>query len=979
MKSEIQATQKHFRAWLARHEGHALDDQALADLLDRLFPLPREFDLALGRAVDNPVELDAIVYGIGERERKALGAVWTIDLEEPRSSLFGLPVLDTGAGRRFSPLHAVARVISGPSLNSREALQRRLPLVTEREAEGLARPRAARRVSIWPHPDLIVVPNHGLLFGWAPETPAPIPIGLLDARLLCGDASVVPDDDAVARMLALAAGRLVCGSASRGRASLRTPTGRVPADSALCAASFEERVFLTSRVRVLPGTEGFFSPQIKEGSPLTVSELSLFTVLGSAPSAEEAVQWVLGSAAKPKEAAALRKLVRGALATGAIAARTVDGSQSDAISHIAPVSSIGQAVVASPTETDGRTPVCFVSGEPNYHLPLALGMLRAAAEERCPWFHFRILSTASREEIERLAKSGPGVWLFSNYVWSLEANLAVSRRVKEIDPQNLVIHGGPSTPSYEEACRSFLQVNPFIDVAARGEGENTLVEILSCLSEWDRSEPLSVRLGAIGGIAFRDPAGKHVRTPDRPPEREIDRFPSPYLKGVFDGYPHAVVSAIVETNRGCPYGCTFCDWGSATLQKIRRFDQQRVFAEIDWIGRHHIKVLWIADANFGILDRDVEIARFIAATKRRYGFPREVTVNYAKNATQRLAEIVAVFKESGLCTGGIISIQTTAPATLAVIRRSNIKEKRYDELADIFRTEGLPLSTDLMYGLPGSSFETLRKDLLTYFEKDIAVKLYPTVLLPNSPMADPDYMKRYAIRTNARSEVVASFTFDEHDWARMGRTAELWVIFEEYSVLRYVLRYLWWDHQIHPVDAIEMIARAAASEPAKLPSIAWVMREFRTFFRPLTSWEAFYADVARCCTSHFDIALDSAFDASLRANRAVMPEEGRRFPDAVGLSHDFGAFFAARSKGESPRPLASYPPGELLVEDPYALSDRPRDVLDQYDRHQVNWELETAMARHRPAPHFIVTPAARRPGADVRALPGPVDSTSMPG
>ena len=40
-----------------------------------------------------------------------------------------------------------------------------------------------------------------------------------------------------------------------------------------------------------------------------------------------------------------------------------------------------------------------------------------------------------------------------------------------------------------------------------------------------------------------------------------------------------------ETNRGCPYSCSFCDWGSSTMSRIRAFDIERVRAEAEWIGR----------------------------------------------------------------------------------------------------------------------------------------------------------------------------------------------------------------------------------------------------------------------------------------------------------------------------------------------------------------------------------------------------------
>jgi len=37
----------------------------------------------------------------------------------------------------------------------------------------------------------------------------------------------------------------------------------------------------------------------------------------------------------------------------------------------------------------------------------------------------------------------------------------------------------------------------------------------------------------------------------------------------------------IETNRGCPHKCTFCDWGTLTYTKVRHFDLKRVEDDID--------------------------------------------------------------------------------------------------------------------------------------------------------------------------------------------------------------------------------------------------------------------------------------------------------------------------------------------------------------------------------------------------------------
>ena len=117
--------------------------------------------------------------------------------------------------------------------------------------------------------------------------------------------------------------------------------------------------------------------------------------------------------------------------------------------------------------------------------------------------------------------------------------------------------------------------------------------------------------------------------------------------------------AVIETNRGCPYGCTFCDWGSATLSKVRKFDLDRVYKELEWSARHQIEDASIGDANFGMLERDVAITEKIAELKRTYGFPRSVAINYAKNQVAYLRQIIEIMASVEILAEGVVSLQTT--------------------------------------------------------------------------------------------------------------------------------------------------------------------------------------------------------------------------------------------------------------------------------------------------------------------------------
>ncbi len=615
---------------------------------------------------------------------------------------------------------------------------------------------------------------------------------------------------------------------------------------------------------------------------------------------------------------------------------------------------------------DGRRPVYFVHDPGTMYLPLSLGMLFARLHTYQSGALLQLyrplaLWDLSPAQIATVASvHGPGVWLFSDYLWTLETNLLVSRFAKQLSPANLVVHGGPSAPKYPEACRRFLREHPEVDLVVRGEGEDAICQLLGRLAVPNAfHEPRW--LDDIAGVAYApDPEGELVRGPDRG-SGALEAFPSPYLAGHFDDYTAPIVAATIETNRGCPYGCTFCDWGSATLQKIRNFDLERVSDEIRWIGEHRVKVLWIADANFGIFERDVELTERIAEVKREVGYPQQVIVNYAKNATRRLADVVRILRDAGIHGQGIIASQSTDPATLAAVRRSNIKTDRYDELAAIFEDEGLLLSTDLMIGLPGSTIESFKNDLQHYFDRGIAVKAYPTTLLPNSPMADPEYMEEYAIEVDAERQLVATSTYTREDREHMLAINKLYNLFVDYGLLRYVLRYLQWDHGVRALDLVDAAARAAEERSAEFPSLAWLLAEGWPKPLPPLGWLAFHQEVARLLESELGVASTPTLAGVQELNARVMPMGGRLFPDRFVLAHDFVQYWRDHQRSSSPaaggpvavRRLEDYPPGSLTITDPHGQCDAIFRDNFLYHMQTIHWELDSELYTAGMRPKLI--------------------------
>ncbi len=606
-----------------------------------------------------------------------------------------------------------------------------------------------------------------------------------------------------------------------------------------------------------------------------------------------------------------------------------------------------------------KIPVYFVPHMEN-HFPLALGVLFSALSNHkngalLEKFELIPLNYLSPNELfdGPYKKFGPGVWLFSNYMWSIDINMQISEFVKKHNSANYTVHGGPSTPDYRQACEDFLKQYKSVDIAVHGEGEVTINEIFECIDKASNGAVKcdAQKLSSVGGLTYREEiSGRFIRTGDRERMKQPDEVPSPYLNGLFDQYNGRVEAAIIETNRGCPYGCTFCDWGSATNQKIRKFDLQRVKDEIEWIGKNHVRVMWIADANYGLYDRDIEISQFIVDTKAKYGYPQEIVVNYTKNSTWRLVEIIKIFSEGGIIGQGIISIQTTDENTLEVINRKNIRTQRYDELAQAFTDLNLPLSTDLMIGLPGMTVTSFLADLQRYFDMDVSVKAYPTQLLPNSPMADPDYIEKYQIKTDDNDFLVSTYSYTEEDRATMLGLYELYVMADGYSLLRYVMRYIQWEHRVSASTFLLNLLHDIKSTPDAFPLITWACRFFNKDKSMPGGWHSFYAQVEAYLQQRYSIASNSALNTILQMNNYAMPDDARVYPLTLKLNHDITAYFKQDSK-EQRQPLSSFGSVTMTFSDPNRLSQLDLDAA-QYDSHQYFWELHSDVARPKSLAEF---------------------------
>lgn len=342
------------------------------------------------------------------------------------------------------------------------------------------------------------------------------------------------------------------------------------------------------------------------------------------------------------------------------------------------------------------------------------------------------------------------ILLCSCYTWNWEITTQMARRVKKANPSCLVIFGGPQVPlKYEgdvplkwvqNSTGKFFDDYPFVDMLVHQEGEQTLKAIFETyIGNKDYSK--------IDGIETRK-----FRTPPASRILDLDTFPSPYLSNLVWELVEPVEGvkyiASWETNRGCPYQCTYCDWGSATKAKVRKRDIDILLQEIEWFADNQIPYVDICDANFGIFaERDLKLAKKLRSVKEATGFPGRVGIAWVKASSERVIPIAKELLDCELLRAVTVAVQSLDPTTLNIVKRSNMKFDKLSNLLKQFRDQKIENYTEIIMGMPGETLASYKhglEQLMELFPRPV-IFIYNCGVFVNAPMNDPDYIRLHGI------------------------------------------------------------------------------------------------------------------------------------------------------------------------------------------------------------------------------------------
>jgi radical SAM superfamily enzyme YgiQ (UPF0313 family) len=200
-------------------------------------------------------------------------------------------------------------------------------------------------------------------------------------------------------------------------------------------------------------------------------------------------------------------------------------------------------------------------------------------------------------------------------VTAYPAMKALARTIKLGNPRIPIIVGG-----------AFASINgdrilpdcPYVDHVGVGEGEELLLDYLDHLND----------LGAVDGLVWRR-GGAVIQNQPRPLIRDLDRFPYPdreslpveYVESLPLDVP-AVLSldpfCTMQTSRGCPYSCIYCDIPSLAEGRWRPRSAAHVLGEMQELSDRGYRSIYLTDDHFllkrqriedickGIIDRKLQ-------------------------------------------------------------------------------------------------------------------------------------------------------------------------------------------------------------------------------------------------------------------------------------------------------------------------------------------------------------------------------------
>jgi len=427
--------------------------------------------------------------------------------------------------------------------------------------------------------------------------------------------------------------------------------------------------------------------------------------------------------------------------------------------------------------------------------------------------------------IKEIKSNPPDVIGLSNYSWNSNLSEFLISLAKKHNPNIVTVQGGTNFPHDEETQKEFLSERPATDIFTILEGEKSFDNIIGRVLECNKNRN-KIFEKEIDGCVFIHPDTKNIdkkifyKGKILSRIKDLDEVPSPYLNGMMDKFFDGRLTPFIETNRGCPFTCSFCHTGADYFHKLNKFSKERVQAEIEYIGKKAgalgICNLHLADVNFGMYPQDQIVAEMLLETRKKYKWPQTLMTTTGKNSKERIMKITEIL---GSIFEVTMAMQSMSESVLSNIRRSNIKLDHMVEVNNELKKQGRTTAAELIVPLTGETKISFVNGLNNIINSSVSrVIIYTLMMLHGTQFKTPEYRKKYEYLTKFR---IVPLNFGEYDGQKVFDYEEAGVgtkdlSFDDYLFIRTLALFVETLYNGKPFEEFFKYAKYYGIQPADL-------------------------------------------------------------------------------------------------------------------------------------------------------------------
>jgi anaerobic magnesium-protoporphyrin IX monomethyl ester cyclase len=331
------------------------------------------------------------------------------------------------------------------------------------------------------------------------------------------------------------------------------------------------------------------------------------------------------------------------------------------------------------------------------NLPIGLAYLAAVIEKagyELALIDCQALEIDHRMLGAKLASLKPDVVGITSVTPFIKSTLLAAQVAKENCPKAPVVLGGPHATFMDS---QILNENSDVDIIVRGEGEETILELLPNLLRADN-------LSDVSGISFRN-NGKVVRTANRPFIQNLDELPYPayhyFALSKYQFFGRRILPIL--TSRGCPFQCSYCVSSRMVGAAFRARDPNKVVDELEWLKNEQKAgtFSFYDDAFTYDQQRAIKICEEIK--KRRIGIPWD-----CQTRVDRISKEVLIKMKEADCQLVSFGAESGCQKILDAVNKKTTIEQNAKAI-QLAKDVGLSVAMSVVIGYPGETAESLQQ------------------------------------------------------------------------------------------------------------------------------------------------------------------------------------------------------------------------------------------------------------------------------